>query len=139
MTLSDETVGLYAETLVRQVLVSGTVLDYSPDSLVVLDSLFEGSESPFSQLSDSQRHLAIFYVGCYLGEVIVRALPGTWQFEVDWFQTTLLITIEQGGIQIRPFEKVLRRFTEGDEGNSLSAYLTGLREHLVELAQTKSE
>ena len=130
MTLNQESVGLYAETLVRQVHVGGHLLDYSAASLAVLDSLFTDSESPFSQLEESQRHLAVFYIGCYLGEVLVNELAGVWQFEESWFETTLLVPREHGGVQLRPFEKVLRRFTEGTEGNSLVAYFSGLQEHL---------
>ena len=128
MTLDDDTVGLYAETVVRQVGAGGASLDYSAGSLAVLDSLFADSESPFAQLSEQQRHLAVFYLGCYLGEVLVRELSGTWHFEENWFESTLLVVRENGGVQLRPFEKVLRRFTEGSEGNSLAAYFSALLE-----------
>ena len=126
MTLTLENVGLYAETLVRQASASGQNLDYSPESLSVLDALLATSDPQFEKASPTQRDLVIFYTGCYLGEVFVRTRGAQWQLTEDWPEATLILATNQGGIQVRPFEKIHRRLTEGAEGNSLKAYCEGL-------------
>lgn len=131
MTLTAENVGLYAETLVRQVQAGGFVLDFAEGSLVVLDRLFEGVEEGFSALPRAQQDLVVFYNGCYLGQVFVCLFGAEWQFDDSWFNSSLVILVEQKGIEVRPFEKVLRRLTEGAEGNLLSEYVSGLKEHLA--------
>jgi hypothetical protein len=129
MTLTRENVGLYAETLVRQAAASGHTLDYSSESLAVLDELLAVSDPQLEETSTGQRDLVIFYTGCYLGEVLVRTLGAQWQLTEDWAEAALLLAADQGGIQVRPFEKIHRRLTEGPEGNSLKAYGEGLKEH----------
>jgi hypothetical protein len=131
MTLSQGTVGLYAETLVRQAAASGVVLDYSEASLGTLDGLLSGSDSQYTHASATQRDLVIFYAGCYLGEVVVRVLQGHWIIDDPWAQSRVLIAQEPGGVEIRPFEKLQRRLTEGGDGNHLTAYLQGIRELLT--------
>jgi len=130
MTLTAETVGLYAETLVRQVHAGGHPLDYTAATLPLLDVLFEDVEEGFAALPEAQQSLVVFYNGCYLGEVFVRSLGAQWQCVSPWFESTLIVANAQGGVQIRPFEKVLRRLTEGAEGNGLAAYFQGLTECL---------
>lgn len=134
MTLNSETVGLYAETLVRQAAAHGVTLDYSRESLATLDGLLSGSDPLYDTASPAQRDLVIFYAGCYLGEVLVRTLAGAqWQLTEHWSDATILAVGSQGGVQVRPFEKLHRRITEGGEGNSLSAFWDGLSEHLASL------
>lgn len=130
MTLTAETVGLYAETLVRQAAATGVQLDYSPESLGTLDGLLAGSDAQYAQASPAQRELVVFYAGCYLGEVLARELDAQWQFTPEWPQTTMIVAGEQGGVEIRPFQKLLRRLDEGSEGNHLTAYRTGIVELL---------
>lgn len=140
MTLALESVGLYAETLVRQAAAGGHALDYSPESLTVLDELLAVSDPQLEETSTPQRDLVIFYTGCYLGEVFVRTLGAQWQLTEDWAEARLVLVTEQGGIEVRPFEKIHRRLTEGPEGNSLRAYGAGLKEHfdaLLVLAATQ--
>ncbi len=130
MTLTAENVGLYAETLVRQAAVSGHVLDYSRESLAVVDELLARSDPLYEVSSESQRDLVIFYTGCYLGEVLVRTLGAQWQLTEHWAEASLIVPGVDGGIQVRPFEKLQRRLTEGGEGNLLENYWQGLAEHL---------
>ena len=134
MTLTSETVGLYAETLVRQAAAQGVSLDFSRESLATLDGLLSGSDPLYDTASPAQRDLVIFYAGCYLGEVLVRTLESAqWQLTEHWPDATVLVVRAQGGIQVRPFEKLHRRITEGGEGNSLSAFWDGLSERLAPL------
>lgn len=133
MKLDHETVGLYAETLVRQAAASNLLLDYSQASLGTLDGLLAGSDEHYGQLADAQRELVIFYAGCYVGEVIVRTLDGLWQFGTEWHESSVVIPRASGGVEVRPFEKLSRRLAEGESGNRLTDYLQGILELLQEL------
>lgn len=139
MTLTEENVGLYADTLVLQVKGGGRTLDYSPDSLAVLEELLRVSDPLLAgeNFPDAQRNMLIFYNGCYLGEVMARHLGGAWKFEENWYDSSLIFPLgEEGpasatsGIQIHPFQKVQRRLTEGPQDNDLFAYYEGLAERL---------
>jgi Family of unknown function (DUF6278) len=130
MTLDNETVGLYAETLVRQAAASGLLLDYSQASLGTLDGLLAGSDEHYAQLPENQRELVVFYAGCYVGEVIVRTLDGLWQFAPDWQEVTVVVARATGGVEVRPFEKLSRRLAEGESSNRLTEYLQGILELL---------
>jgi hypothetical protein len=130
MTLTADTVGLYAETLVRQAAASGLVLDYSPESLATLDGLLSGSDPAYDAASQTQRSLVIFYAGCYLGEVFVRTLQAHWQLAEHWSEARVVVAQQDVVIQLDPFLKLSQRLTEGEEGNRLLAYYEGLLEHL---------
>lgn len=133
MTLTAENVVQYAETLVRQAQASGRVLDYSEASLVVIDELFALSDEHFATTSETQRNIVVFYNGCYLGELMLRLFGGRWQLDENWFDTAVVIPVGEQAIQVRPFEKVWRRVTEGPDGNSLVAYIGALRDRLAVL------
>jgi Family of unknown function (DUF6278) len=130
MTLTADTVGLYAETLVRQAASGGLVLDYTEASLATLDALLSGSDPAYATTNPSQRDLVIFYAGCYLGEVLVRSHGAHWHFAEDWSEARVRLIAPQGGLELRPFEKLYRRLTEGAEGNRLTDYYQGIAEAL---------
>ena len=136
MTLTLENVGQYAETLVRQAQSSGRNLDYTEASLAVLDELFALSDEHFATTSETQRNIVVFYNGCYLGTVMTRIFSGNWQIDENWFDTVVVIPAGEQAVQVRPFEKVWRRVMEGPEGNSLVAYVSGLRDRLAILKST---
>jgi hypothetical protein len=133
MTLTEDNICDYADTLVLQARGQGVELDYSTGSISRLedriaqsDELLQGKDFP-----EPQRNLVVFYTGCYLGEVLARNHGGIWQFAENWFDSTLAFTLpEGGGLQLRPFQKVYQRITDGAADQSLIAYYEALREHL---------
>ena len=131
MTLTADNVGLYAETLVRQAAAGGYCLDYTAESMVVLDALLASSDPLYDLSSETQRSLVIFYAGCYLGEVLVRTVGGLWQLTENWAESSLIVVREQEGIEVRPFEKLHRRLAEGEDGNRLADYHQGIQEHFL--------
>ena len=56
---------------------SGTTLDFSPGSLEEVDGLIETLREDGLNGEDAAETLFIF--GCYLGQVMVKALRGKWQ------------------------------------------------------------
>jgi hypothetical protein len=53
-----------------------TVLDYSPHSLEALDAVIDSLREEGQDAEDAAE--ALFVLGCYLGEVMVRRLGGAW-------------------------------------------------------------
>jgi len=101
----------YADTLVRQTRPGGIALDYSLSSLTLLEGLIDGSEERLRADSahESERNLTIFYSGCYLGETLVEAMGGEWNFAEPWWDSVVV----HDGVRISPFELVRRRIDEG--------------------------
>ncbi len=137
MTLNEDNVADYADTLVLQVRSGGDggrELDYSEASLATVEELLRLSDELFRlpAFPDNQRNLVVFYNGCYLGEVISRHLGGTWRFADNWFESSLVIPYGEGGLQVFPFQKMHRRVTEGPDENDLVAYYNGVKRKLAE-------
>ena len=134
MRLDEDNVGDYAETLVLQVRGGGQTLDYSEASVAILEELLCVSDELLQtpELPETQRNLVIFYNGCYLGEVMVRHLAGTWRFAENWFESSLVFPYGDGGLQVHPFQKLLRRVTDGPVENDLTEYYAGLKQRLEE-------
>ena len=132
MTLTEDNIADYADTLVLQVRGGGRTLDYSQDSVAIVEELMRVSDELFrlETFPDDQRNLVVFYNGCYLGEVMARHLGGAWRFEENWFDSSLVFSFGEGGLQVHPFQKVYRRVTEGPGENDLVAYYQGLKERL---------
>ena len=133
MRLTDDNIGDYAETLVLQAKGSGRILDYSEQSVALLEGLFRISDELLQaeNFPDTQRNLVVFYNGCYLGEVIARTLGGFWRFdEDDWANSSILFAYGGGGLQVYPFHKLLRRVIDGPEDNDLVQYYDGLKAKL---------
>lgn len=135
MTLTEDTIGDYAETLVLQVKGGGRELDYSAASLTTLEELLRVSDELLQtpDFPDAQRNIVIFYNGCYLGEVIARTLSASWRFDAaNWFESSLVIPFGDGGLQVKPFEKLYRRVTDGPDNNDLVSYYAGITAKLKE-------
>ncbi len=98
----------------------GTVLDYSPASLVLADDLISemwGVHPP------EQPDEVAEVVGAYLGEVICRNLGGEWAFN-DEFRT---VGIASRGSWLFPIAKAKKRLLNGD-GDSLATFYAVVRE-----------
>lgn len=135
MRLTEDNIGDYAETWVKMAQAKGTELDYSEDSIAVLEDLLRASDPLLQtpEFPDDQRNLLVFYHGCYLGEVMARHLNGVWNFDPqNWADSTMVFTYGPGGIQIFPFLKLWLRVTEGPTDNDLVTYYEGLKERLGE-------
>ncbi len=108
----------YADTLVVQTRPGGIALDYSSSSLALLEGLIDGSEERLraDSANESARNLTIFYAGCYLGETLVEAMGGEWDFADPWWDSVVV----HDGVRIRPFDLVQRRIDEGRDAVSFA-------------------
>jgi hypothetical protein len=140
MQLSETSVREHAEVFASSVRAGGYSLDYSIGSIAILEQLISHDDAKFREanFAEDQRNLAIFYNGCYLGEVLRQNLGGTWIFEPNWFDSSLIFPLssnnnDEGGIQTQPFVKVYRRITEEPpDANDLLMYFHVLQEKLRE-------
>ena len=133
MTLTEDNIADYADTLVLQARGRGVTLDYSEASVEQMDALFALSDELLrgENFPEAQRNLVIFYGGCYLGETLARCFGGVWKFEPNWYDSTLVFTVPEGGLQLRPFHKVHQRVADDETGNRLADYRDGLKLRLA--------
>ena len=135
MTLSQNNIREYAETLVAQVRAGdpemASRLDFAPRSVWALEALLRLSDETFADLATPEAHknLTVFYAGCYLGETLAR-LGGTWRFADDFAESSVVFPHGEGGLQVFPFAKLIKRVTDGAKDNDLIDYWDGLQKQL---------
>lgn len=96
--------------------ISGAELDYSPESLEVVDQIIEGIRAEGVALEDVAE--TIFGFGCYTGEVFVRAGHGRWDMateEEQRFTAGPFLVREPDGSWHNPVGKAFHRFENGPE------------------------
>jgi hypothetical protein len=97
--------------------VSGVVLDYSVESLELLDDIIESFRE--SGVTAGQVAETLFTFGCYVGEVFVRNSNGKWRKaeETSFGQYASFPMIVQLGLDnfVNPIGKVFKRFKNGKE------------------------
>ncbi|GLW72452.1 hypothetical protein Kpho02_47510 [Kitasatospora phosalacinea] len=104
--------------------VSGVRLDYSVESLAVVDGIIE--EFRASGIVSGQVGETLFGFGCYVGEVMVRQGGATWRgvdgAEAVAFGFPLVVDLPSGQVG-NPIGKVFRRLDNGPE-DSLPHFYT---------------
>ena len=95
---------------------SGVDLDFSPASLELVDTQIEGMRD--EGLTGEDVAEALFVLGCYLGEVMARALRGRW---VPTARSPLaevspwpMVVVLPGGSAWDPIGKAYKRLELGD-------------------------
>ncbi len=107
---------------VRNASKQGFSLDYSPESVEVLEDMitaFWGSEGPSRESFDGMVQI----IGSYLGEVLIRNLGGVWGHN-DQFGT---VGIQHGSGWWFPHAKVTKRLS-GEPGNDLRFFFAVISE-----------
>ena len=137
MKLFENNIREYAQSLVKQVQAGDTEmasrLDFSERSIWALEALCRASDERFlaQDTPDRGRELTIFYGGCYLGETLAQNFGGTWRFVDDWTESSLVFPDGEGGLQVFPFQKLIKRVIDGPKGNDLVDYFEGLQKRLA--------
>ncbi|MBC8139371.1 MAG: hypothetical protein H8F28_26135 [Fibrella sp.] len=137
MKLDEINVREYAESLVAQVRAGdeemASRLDFSERSVWALEALIRLSDEKFADPATpaAGKELTVFYAGCYLGETLSRNLSGVWRFADDYTQSSVVFPFGDGGLQVFPFQKLIKRVTDGVKGNDLVDYFEGLQKQLA--------
>jgi len=121
-----ENAGKFADGLVRTAKnMTGQVLDYSPNSITVLESIIDAMRrdgAPFHKMGDT-----IFCMGCYLGEVFVRNGHRKWAAKesspMKDFSSSFLIKLSATAY-CNPIDKVVKRIENGEEDSLTYFYKT---------------
>lgn len=136
MTLDDNNIREYAQSLVAQVRAGDEAmaarLDFGERSVWALEALLRLSDERFADPAtpEAGKDLTIFYAGCYLGETMARCLGGTWRFAENPLESSVVFPHGDGGLQVFPFAKLIKRVTDGAKGNDLVDYFEGLAKTL---------
>ncbi len=109
-------------------------LDYSPQSLLTIDPLLQRFHDEKKKSHDMPGLVATF--GCYLGEVIIRHLGGSWQAG-DGVATSMPVLVKlSDDVVCNPLGKVAKRIDNGEE-DSLVSFFTSLKrvreQHIPEM------
>ena len=120
-----ENAHLHADFIVKATEeISGTALDYSPESLVQVDGIIEG----FRQEGQSSESISetLFFFGCYVGEVFVRNLGAAWRDSEETpregFAGSPIVVELPGGSICNPIDQVFKRLEKGREEHLPSFY-----------------
>src|SRR5262245_61974322 len=116
---TPEFAGKYAEMTVAVVKKEeNVVLDYSPESLAVIDRIIQEFRAEGNTESDVGE--TVFLFGCYAGEVLVRAAQGTWRESKDVMPTDvaeavpLVVQLPDGKV-CNPIAKAFKQLANGEE------------------------
>ena len=100
---------------------SGYHLDGSIDSFRELDRFFEEQHRP-GGLLDGMVGNKLFAIGCYVGQVLIAQLGGTWETnDTDPMGEINIAVHLADGSTIWPVQRAMKRFENGSE-DSLYAY-----------------
>ena len=91
----------------------GESLDFSPQSLAVVDRLIRTGFGP--QADDESIATAAQAFGAYAGEVVRRSFGGVWHDEEMKGQPVLL-NVGKTSVRVEPFRVMSKRFEHGHEG-----------------------
>lgn len=122
--LVPEQAAKLAETAVSVIeKIDGQRLDYSPDSLKVVDRLVVKFRSEGNTPQTMTKAMIVF--GCYVGEVFVRNLPYRWDKptdkEYDLGFTSIGIRAQNGGFT-NPIGKTFKLLQNGQEDSVAFLY-----------------
>ena len=107
--------------LVEAMASSGYQLDGTIDSFKELDRFFEEQHRP-GGLLDGKVGNKLFAVGCYMGQVLIAQLGGTWETDDSDPMGEINVAVHlSDGSTIWPVQRAMKRFQNGAE-DSLYAY-----------------
>jgi hypothetical protein len=116
----------YAEQAVRIAAGLNCLLDYSEESLMRMETIFD---QPSKQQSEPDISEVCKIWGSYLGEVVRRRFGGDWSIETYPGKSFATLTLTVNGSRLFPSIKVHRRLTRGRD-ESVWTFYQMVRERL---------
>lgn len=111
-----------SDWIVKAFAADGYILDYSIDSVMMIDLFFaanmkNGEPIKGGRLSKKGFGPILFSIGSYVGETIIRNIPGTdWVTDDNDPQAELNVFLKlPNGVECSPIIKVFKRFQNGSE------------------------
>jgi len=94
--------------------ISGAELDYSPESVVLVEDIVDGFRAEGVSDEDMAESLVAF--GCYVGEILTRHAGGAWRRALAAQATTFPLVVElPDARECHPIDWVFRRLKFGTD------------------------
>ncbi|MFF4838274.1 hypothetical protein [Streptomyces sp. NPDC001315] len=94
--------------------ISGAALDYSPESIVLVEDIVDGFRAEGVTDEDMAESLVAF--GCYVGEILTRHAGGAWRRALPAQATTVSLVVElPDARECHPIDWVFRRLKFGTD------------------------
>lgn len=130
-TTMDEDMAALAERAVRVTAANGVTLDYSPESIELVEQRLGKLHDAFAAIgnepsgklappSDYEFRLMSLTYGAYIAEVLKRKHGGTWSYQSSLYRGREILTFHAGAperMEIWPQIKVEKRLRNGPEDN----------------------
>ncbi|MFI7386608.1 hypothetical protein [Streptomyces sp. NPDC049813] len=100
--------------------ISDAELDYSPDSIGLVEEIVDGFRSDGVTGGEVAESLVSF--GCYVGEVLIRHGGGAWRHTPGGARTVPLVVEVPGAGRCSPIDWVFRRLEQGPGVSILALY-----------------
>lgn len=92
--------------------VSGADLDYTPESIALVEEIVDGFRAEGVTGEDMADSLICF--GCYVGEMLTRSYGGAWRYAVAAQPATVPLVVELPGAgECHPIDWVFLRLERG--------------------------
>ncbi|CAL9280431.1 hypothetical protein [Streptomyces sp. SudanB182_2057] len=106
--------------------ISGARLDYSPESIALVQDIVDGFRAEGVTSEDMKESLVAF--GCYVGEIMTRHLGGAWRPAPDTHPTNAPLIVElPDARQCHPIDWVFSRLRCGADVSIRELYAAAER------------
>ncbi|MBS1600951.1 MAG: hypothetical protein JST75_22250 [Bacteroidetes bacterium] len=113
-TIKDD-IGLNASWIVDYFKRERILLDYSIDSFRSIDIFFDQHQLKHAEKNTENTQQILFSLGAYIGETILKNIPGsTWIDADDGITPNLCIQLPNGKV-IAPMQKIRSKFEDASE------------------------
>ncbi|GGJ29438.1 hypothetical protein [Streptomyces brasiliensis] len=103
--------------------ISGTELDYSPESIGLVEDIIDGFRD--EGVTGEEMAEALVAFGCYVGEILTRHVGGAWRPAQAAHPTTASLVVElPDARECHPIDWVFRRLTSGTDISIRALYAT---------------
>ncbi|MEU6440834.1 hypothetical protein [Streptomyces sp. NPDC047046] len=100
--------------------ISGAELDYGPASIAVIEDIVDGFRADGATSGEMADSLVAF--GCYVGEVLIRHVGGSWHHTPDALHVVPLAVRLPGECECHPVDWVFGRLELGSRGSIRELY-----------------
>jgi len=102
----------------------GLPLDYSPQSLELVEQILEHAKGWLAEMSETDEKVFVQWIGCYILEVGRKQFEGTYYWHQEREQPVLVVGEPESRIAIATWDKVSGRL-HGDEGDNIPFFYDG--------------
>ncbi len=119
---TSEKISIVCESIGSALDSEGYKADYTLESMKEIDRFFD-EQSGKNKTIPWRRDQIIFFLGCYIGETVIRLYGGKWNIDDNDSRgdTNASVTLDNGMV-IFPMQRVIKRYQNGSE-DGIYAYV----------------